>query len=71
MPYVPDDDRLMVSTLKCTSCGRKWLLTEDVDGRDEGESPSKRTPEGRIVCSNCGAMSVWEAGIEKIERRQG
>jgi|GEM_PF-6839552 len=66
-----DDDDLLISTLKCTACGKTWVLTEDVEDRPEDERPSKRDASGHYVCSNCGAKSIWQAGLTKIQRRQG
>ena len=65
-----ENDDLMISTIKCTHCGKTWLVTEEIDGRLEADGPSKRTST-TIVCANCGASAVWEIGIAKIERRQG
>src|SRR5205814_10040494 len=57
------EDDLFVTTLKCTSCGKTWLDRETAPG---DISPSRRSPEGWIVCSNCGARNVtWEIGWRK------
>lgn len=69
--WTPENDDLLISTIKCKACGKTWVDREDFDGLPEEERPRKRTAEGRIVCSNCGAFAVWEWGVTKIKRRQG
>jgi DNA-directed RNA polymerase subunit RPC12/RpoP len=68
VPWTPDNDDLLIPTIKCTACGKTWIDREDVP---EGEGAVTTTAEGHYVCSNCGARAVWEVGVQKIERRQG
>jgi len=69
--WTPENDDLLISTIKCTACGKTWVDREDFDGLPEEERPSKRTAEGGIVCSNCGTFAVWEWGVTKVGQRQG
>ena len=62
---MPEDDHLLI-TVRCRSCGATWPVAEDVPG-----TPERVTKTDTYRCANCGAAAVFEAGVQKIERREG
>jgi hypothetical protein len=69
--WKPEHAELLVSTVKCGSCGKTWLSREEVDDGHQGDSAAIRDDEGVYVCSNCGARAVWELGVRTIPGQQG